>query len=197
MMHMKSAQKVLTFATSSDWKYRQAQAYVQPQDISLQQARIDLPESRDEDVVTIAKEKADYAYNKLRRPLIVIDGAFHIKALNDFPKTFVKFAEKYIGASGILKLMEGMAERSYEWPNVLYYRDADQEKYFVGYIRGTIINTLPNNSQANDFGLIQRPDGYVKTFSEMTSKELHHFETNIWSPTLFEEFTTWYKQTAQ
>jgi non-canonical purine NTP pyrophosphatase (RdgB/HAM1 family) len=182
----------LTFATSSSWKYRQGQAYLKQYDITVEQADLELPESRSEDVLEIAKEKAAYAYNQLKQPVIVIDGAFHVAALNGFPKTFVKFAEKYVGASGVLKLMEGKKDRSYEWSNVLCYRDARVEKCFVGYIRGVIIDKLDGDAPANDFGLIQLPDSYDKTFSNMTRDELHHFEEHTWSPTLFKEFADWY-----
>ena len=182
----------LTFATSSGWKYRQGSTYLTQFGISLDQVSIELPESRSEDVFEIAKEKAKYAYNALKRPVIVIDGAFHIAALNGFPKTFVKFAEKYVGAAGVLKLMEGVKDRSYEWPNVLCYSDGVIEKCFVGYIRGVIVDNINDNTENNDFGLIQLPDGYDKTFSEMSDGELRHFEECVWSPTLFKEFAEWY-----
>lgn len=42
--------KQLHFATSSSWKYKQAQAYFKKFDIELLQANIELPESRSEDV---------------------------------------------------------------------------------------------------------------------------------------------------
>lgn len=182
----------LTFATSSNWKYQQGQSYLGQRGITLLRADIELPESRNEDVVEIAKEKANYAYDQLQRPVIVIDGAFHIKALNDFPKTFVKFAEKYVGASGVLQLMNGVADRTYEWPNVLCYRDAQTEKCFVGYIRGNIVDKIDGRDTSHDFGRIQKPDGYDKTFSEMSEAELRHFEQHVWSPTLFKKFAAWY-----
>lgn len=179
------------FATTSPWKYKQAQAYLNQFGIDIEQAKIELPESRSEDVLVIAKEKADYAYEQLKQPVFVIDGAFHIKALDGFPKTLVKFSEKYIGARGILKLMEDMKDRSYEWPNVLYYRDDKVEKYFTGYIRGMITTELPPNPKGNGFDLIQLPTGYTKTFSGMSTDDLKHFETHVWQPTMFKEFVAW------
>lgn len=185
--------KPLTFATSSSWKYQQGEMYLQQYGITCKQAKIELPESRSEDVTEIAREKAIYAYELLKQPVIVIDGAFHITALNGFPKTMVKFSEKYIGASGIMKLMKDAKDRTYKWTNVLCYRDDKTEKWFTGYITGKIVEDLLANSKTNDFGQIQLPDGYTKTFSEMTSDELHHFEKHVWSPALFEEFARWYR----
>lgn len=163
-------------------------------DIDLRQASLDLPESRSEAVIEIAREKAAFAYEQLKQPVIVIDGAFHIKSLNDFPKTMVKFTEKYLGARGILKLMEGEMDRAYEWPNALCYKDAEVEKCFVGYIRGNIAVTLPRHTEANDFGLIQIAEGYTKPFSEMTKAEVQRFADTVWQPSLFREFGEWYQQ---
>ena len=185
----------LYFVTTSNWKYRQGKEFLERHGISLEQATTELPESRSEDVLEVAKGKAAFAYEQLRKPVIIIDGAFHIKALNGFPKTFVKFAEKYIGASGVIKLMEGMSERSYEWPNVLVYRDDKVEKHFVGYIHGQIVENIPSGLQGNAFSLIQLPNGYDKTFAQMTKRELRHFETNVWQPALFSTFAKWYSLT--
>lgn len=184
--------KSLYFATSSSWKFQQGQAYLKQFGIDLKQANMELPESRSEDVVEIAREKAVFAYEQLKQPVIVIDGAFHIKALNDFPKTMVKFNEKYLGARGILKLMEDKINRDYEWPNALCYKDAKTEKIFVGYIRGTIAASLTANVEANDFSLIQIPTDYDKPFSEMSKEEVQRFTKHVWQPAIFREFGEWY-----
>jgi inosine/xanthosine triphosphate pyrophosphatase family protein len=42
--------KPLYFATTSDWKYKQGKQYLKQFSIDLQQAKIELPESRSEDV---------------------------------------------------------------------------------------------------------------------------------------------------
>ncbi|HEX8762548.1 MAG TPA: non-canonical purine NTP pyrophosphatase [Candidatus Saccharimonadales bacterium] len=181
----------LYFATSNAWKFQQGQAYLKQFGIDLKQANIELPESRSEDVAEIAREKAAFAYEQLKRPVIVIDGAFHIRALNDFPKTMVKFTEKYLGARGILKLLEDKTDRAYEWPNALCYKDATTEKFFVGHIRGKITNSIPDGSKANDFGLIQIPQGYDKPFSEMSKEELRHFTEHVWQAAIFRGFGEW------
>lgn len=186
--------KSLYLATSNPWKFRQGQAYLRQFGIELKQFNIELPESRSEDVVEIAKEKAAFAYKQLKQPVIVIDGAFHIKALHDFPKTMVKFTEKYLGARGILKLMEDEANRAYEWPNALCYKDAKTEKVFVGYISGKVADSIPAEADSNDFGLIQIPEGYDKPFSHMSKEDVQHFADHAWQPAIFKEFREWYER---
>lgn len=186
------------FATSSDWKYEQAQSYLKQFDIQLERANMELPESRSENVLEIAKEKAEFAFKQLGKPVIVIDGAFQIKGLNDFPKTMVKLAEKYIGARGVLKLLDGESNRGYEWPNALCYKDESTEKLFVGYIRGEIVTELSKDADAaNDFGLIQIPTGYSKPFSQMNKEEMKHFMQHVWQPAIFEGFGNWVQESKK
>lgn len=64
--------------------------------INLKQFKVDLPESRSEEVLEIAREKARSAFAKLQKLLFVIDGALYIKALNDFPKTYGEMSLKEV-----------------------------------------------------------------------------------------------------
>lgn len=185
--------KNLYFATSNKWKFNQAYEYFKNRGINLEYFEVELPESRSEDVIEIARGKARFAYGKLRKPLIVIDAGFFIKALNGFPATYVKFAEKYLGSEGILKLMEGKSNRDWEFPNVVYFKDQRREKFFIGYIRGIISTTISKgHSDFGKFNDIQIPNGFNKTFTEMSSQELRDFDNNIWKPTVFDKFIKWH-----
>ena len=115
--------KTLYFTTSNSWKFNLAKRFFDKRGIILKQYQIEMPESRSEEGEEIAKEKADFAFSKLRKPLFVLDGSFHIRSLNNFPKSYVKFTDKYIGAEGILKLMQGQRDRYWEFINVLCYKE--------------------------------------------------------------------------
>jgi XTP/dITP diphosphohydrolase len=181
--------KHLYFATSNKWKFEQAEEYFKQRGIELEQFEVELPESRSEDVQEIAREKADYAFKILGKPLFVIDAGFYIKALSGFPTTHVKFAEKYIGSAGVLKLMEGAVDRSFEFPNVVCYTDGIVVKEFVGTMKGSISVTIPSKKE-NLFGRfsdIQIPEGYLKTYAEFTEKDQIKYDENIWKPAVFDE----------
>ncbi len=186
--------KKLIFATSNSWKFNQAYEYFKGKGIELEQISLDLPESREEDVLKIAKEKVSYAYKQIGKPLFVNDTGHYIKALQDFPKSYVKFAEKYIGAEGVLKLLEGEKDRRWEVPNVIYYKDASQERVFMGTLKGTIVDYLGNRRDTNirDFDRIFVPDGYTKTFSEFTEEDRAEYDEKVWKPTVFDEFIDWF-----
>lgn len=185
----------LTFATSNDWKFSLAKKYFQKKDIQITQRKIDLPESRSEDVIEIAREKALYAFKKINSPLFVLDAAFYIKALDDFPKTYVKFAEKYLGARGILKLLKGVNNRKWEFHNIIYYKDNRLEKPFSGIVKGHFADKIDSEQQIRirKFEAIQKPKGYNKTFGQMNDKEMANFYEKTWMPAVFDEFIKWLK----
>ena len=163
--------KTLYFATSNKWKFKLARGYFRTRGIDLKQFEIDMPESRSEEGEEIAREKADYAYGKLKRPLFVLDGSFHIRALNNFPKSYIKFTDKYIGAEGILKLMENVEDRSCTYKSAVSYCEPGKEAIsFLGEEKGTIAEEIRGN---NGFGHdpIFIPEGSEKTYGEMQNFE--------------------------
>jgi non-canonical purine NTP pyrophosphatase (RdgB/HAM1 family) len=188
--------KQLHFATSNEWKFDLAKDYFAKREVNLRQLNIELPESRSEDVIEIAKEKAEYAFSQLNKPLFVNDAALFIKGLNDFPKTYIKFIDKYLGAKGILKLLKESNDRRWEFVNVLYYKDLKREKIFSKPLKGTIAPTLgkDNPKKVRDIDRILIPEDYKKPFSEFTIAEQKDYDQTIWQPTVFDEFIRWFNQ---
>ena len=188
--------KTLYFATSNKWKFKLARGYFRTRGIDLKQFEIDMPESRSEEGEEIAREKANYAYEKLKRPVFVLDGSFHIRALNNFPKSYIKFADKYIGAEGILRLMEGKIDRYWEFLNVLCYKDDEVQKIFIGVQKGKIVRKLNHNKKGliRDFDRVLVPEGYSKTFAEFSKKEVQDYNNKVWKLGVFNEFIVWYRQ---
>lgn len=186
---------VIGFATSNNWKYQHAKEYFKTKGIQVDQLAIELPESRSEDVDIIATEKAQFAFQKFSQPLFVIDAAFYIKGLNDFPRTYVKFTEKYIGAAGILKLLENQSNRNWEVHNVICYVNNHQQKLFHGVLKGRVaLNLRQDNPQkVREVDRIFIPEGYTKTYSEFTKKEQDDYDNHAWKPQVFNEFMSWLK----
>jgi len=186
--------KTLYFATSNKWKFNQAEKYFFQKRIELKHFEIDLPELRSEEGREIAKQKGRFAWKKLKKPLFVLDGSLCIKALNDFPKSYVKFAEKYIGAEGLLKLMKGKKDRRWEFQNVIFYKNGRGEKMFIGIQRGVVVNKLTHKNKGPqiDFDRVLVPEGYDKTFAEFSEEELKEYDEKIWRPCIFDSFIEWF-----
>ncbi|OGM14987.1 hypothetical protein A3A76_05460 [Candidatus Woesebacteria bacterium RIFCSPLOWO2_01_FULL_39_23] len=187
--------KSVYFATSNSWKFNLAKRFFEKQGIALKQFDIDVPESRSEEGEIIAKEKANFAFAKLRKPLFVLDGSFQVRTLNNFPKTFIKMFDKYIGAEGLLKLVQDKVDRYWELLNILCYKDNKNEKVFIGVQKGQVVKKLTHNKKGliRDFDRVLVPDGYDKTFAEFKDEEIKEYDNNVW-PEVFDKFIDWYKQ---
>lgn len=99
---------------------------------------LDIPELRSNDVGEIARGKARYAYNQLNTPLIVDDTGFFITALGGFPGPYAAYVLKSIGNTGILKLMEGISDRTARFTTGIAYADDHGLEVFTGTLEGKV-----------------------------------------------------------
>jgi len=127
-------------------------------------------EIRSHDVEEIAREAAQHAYMTLGRPLVLDDTGFFVSALKDFPGSYAAFVLKSIGYEGILKLMNGVEDRSARFVTAVGFCKGIELKTFVGEMHGTISD---HASGSGGFGYdpIFIPDGFSKTYAELTFEE--------------------------
>jgi len=130
---------------------------------------LDCPERRDNDVAKIAAGKAEYAYRELNTLLITDDTAFSIDALRGFPGPYAAYVLDTLGNTGILKLMEGIPDRTAGFTTAIAFTDGGTVRIFTGSIRG-LLTTEPRGT--NGFGydpIFQLEDG--RTLAELTLEE--------------------------
>ena len=130
---------------------------------------LEIPEHRSDDVGEIAKGKAQYAYDRLRTPLIVDDTGFSIDALNGFPGPYAAYILHTIGNRGILKLMEGVNNRDAQFTTAIAFADESGIRVFTGTVHGTI-TTAPRGSNGFGYDPIVEVDG-GRTLAEMSLEE--------------------------
>ncbi len=108
--------------------------------VDIQSISFDLPEiqatSRE-----VAIRKSKDAYQKLQSPLIIVDSAFQIKALDDFPDAYANYVEHTLKDTGILKLMEGETDRRASYLDTLVYIDKYGYQVFEDETKGLISET--------------------------------------------------------
>ncbi|WP_368659895.1 RdgB/HAM1 family non-canonical purine NTP pyrophosphatase [Methanocalculus taiwanensis] len=107
---------------------------------------LDIHEIRHDDVSSVAYEKASAAWDKLKKPLIVDDTGLFIAGLNGFPGTCAAYCMKTIGNGGILRLMEGITDRSAYFETVIAYASDEGIRVFSGRIEGKILEA-PRGSE--------------------------------------------------
>jgi XTP/dITP diphosphohydrolase len=156
-----------TVVTSNENKAREVAAFFEGV-AEVAHTFLEIPEYRDNDVGVIAEEKARYAWNALRCPLIVDDTGFFVAALNGFPGPYAAYVLDTIGMEGILCLVEGAEDRSAYFETAIAYADSEGTiRVFRGIVEGTIVS--PRGEEGFGYDPIFSVDG--RTFAERTLVE--------------------------
>lgn len=127
-------------------------------------------EIRSHDVEEIARAAAQHAFMTLGKPVVCDDTGFFVTALKDFPGSYAAYALKSIGYEGILKLLEGVEDRSAKFVTAVGFCDGTHLKTFIGEMRGSVSE---HASGSGGFGYdpIFIPEGFSKTYAELTFEE--------------------------
>lgn len=162
----------IVFVTHNPGKIASAQKTLKNVKLSIFEYELDEP--RSDDIEYISKMKVMEAYKLVKKPCISLDCGFWIDALNGFPRAFVNFALETVGLEGILKLMEGIENRSCRFTECLSYYDGKELQQFAGKHEGLIapaILGLDTDEKWSDLWYIYIPKGYEKTLAQMTQEE--------------------------
>lgn len=165
----------LHFATSNPGKFKEAKELFVKNDLELEQFDIDLTEIQTNYVEELTYHSVRKAFEELQKPVFVEDAGLFINSLKDFPGVYSKHALHTIGLAGILKLLEGVEDRSAYFQAVIAYKDFEKEKVFKGVCRGSIAHKVRGRGGFG-FDPIFLPEGHTKTFGEdvKTKANLSH-----------------------
>ena len=181
----------IVFVTHNPGKIASAQKILKNVKLSIFEYELDEP--RSDDIEYISKMKVMEAYKLVKKPCISLDCGFWIDALNGFPRAFVNFALETVGLEGILKLMEGIENRSCRFTECLSYYDGKELHQFAGKHEGLIapaILGLDTDEKWSDLWYIYIPKGYEKTLAQMTQEE-RDSRVMYESVDSMEEFAKW------
>jgi len=155
----------IIFVTTNKGKLKEANAIGAEYNMEFVQNDCDLFEVQSNDIRQVAEESAKEAWKLIKKPLIVEDSGFFVSALKGFPGVYSAFVLKTIGVDGILKLMEGVKDRSGVMKSAVAFIDGSDMKIFLGQVEGTVSEKAKGEA---GFGYdpIFMPKGATKTFGE-------------------------------
>lgn len=136
----------------------------------VDQLDIDLVEVQDIDPHVIIKAKLQEAFNHHQGPFIVEDTSLYFESLKDFPGPMIKWFLKSLGNEGLANLAQRL-ENQKAVAKVLigYAKNKEDIKFFEGSIAGIIVP--PRGETTFGWDPIFQPDGFQKTFAEMSPEE--------------------------
>ncbi|MUN28314.1 XTP/dITP diphosphatase [Sulfuracidifex metallicus] len=162
--------KTIKLITGNKGKYLEMKDIANKSGIELEWVNCPKVEVQGDNLEEISMHSAIDSFLSFRTPLIVDDSGLFINALNDFPGPYTKFVKKTIGIEGILKLINGIKERSARFMTVITFVDGKNIITFRGEVNGEI-SLSPRGEMGFGFDPIFIPNGSDKTFAEMSIEE--------------------------
>lgn len=157
----------LVFVSLNRKKADEVRAILAMYSIRIDVASVKKREIQSDSLEEIALEGARYAASLLLRPVIVEDAGLFIESLNGFPGPYSSYVFKTIGNKGILKLLEGINDRSAVFKSVVAYCEPGRDPLcFVGETEGWITSSERGESWGYDPIFVPR-EGEGMTYAEM------------------------------
>ena len=153
------------FATSNRNKFQEASKVLSDAGIPVEHFPFQHREIRSDSLEEIAHEAAEEAYRRCQKPVFVEDSGLFIETLNGFPGTYSAWALKKIGTGGILKLMEGVKDRTAYFEACIAYHDGNEIRSFMGRCEGSIA-LAQRGRQGFGYDPIFMPKDVELTFAE-------------------------------
>jgi non-canonical purine NTP pyrophosphatase (RdgB/HAM1 family) len=135
--------------------------------MDLETVEVDLPEIQSLDYLEVLRAKADEAWRRVGRPLVVEEAGLDLAGLNGFPGPLVKWMLEAVGAEGLARAAAALGNTRAASRCFLLYKDGDREIVAEGKTEGTLI--LPGRG-THGFGWdpVFLPEGSELTFAELT-----------------------------
>lgn len=130
-----------------------------------QVSQIHIPEIQSLDLDEVIAHKAEEAYRKIKKPVLVEDISLEIEALNGLPGTFIKFFLERLGTESTVKSV-GKAKTDTIVTAAVAIFDGQNLKVFKGVVKGTLSK---KNRGEHGFGFdkVFIPEGHIKTYAQM------------------------------
>ncbi len=156
----------LYFITGNKGKFEEAKAILG----EVEQLDIDLPEIQSIESKEIIKAKLEEALAHQEGNFIVDDNSFSFNCLGGLPGPLIKWFLKTIGNEGLFNLVNKLGDNKAEAKTTIgYAKNHDEIYFFEGSIKGKIVS--PRGEYGFGWDPIFQPDGFEKTFAEMTVEE--------------------------
>lgn len=156
----------ITFITGNLGKVEEASRYL---GILMDHQKLDLDELQTLDIEEIVRHKALQAFELVKTPILVEDSALVFHSLGKLPGPLIKWFEKEIGNEGLCRLVDGK-DRTCTATACYGFYDGKNFEFFTGSMDGSVSDT-PKGENGFGWAPVFIPDGYEKTYAEMTKDE--------------------------
>ncbi|MFA7254267.1 MAG: non-canonical purine NTP pyrophosphatase [Patescibacteria group bacterium] len=156
---------MIYFITGNKDKFNEAKAIIP----ELEQLEIDLPEIQSLDPHEVIRAKLEAAKMHHSGDFVVEDTSVELECLNGFPGPLVKSFLSALGTDGITGVTKRYEDNKVTARTIIGFMSGEKVEFFEGSLKGQIVHARGDQDFA--WGPIFQPDGYNKTFGEMSREE--------------------------
>jgi non-canonical purine NTP pyrophosphatase (RdgB/HAM1 family) len=136
----------------------------------IEQLKLDLEEIQETDARKIIEAKLKKALEHHEGPLIVEDTSLYLNGMNGLPGPLIKWFLEKLGVDRIYHITKKLDNTQAEAKTIIGYVSNEKKiSFFEGSIKGEIVK--PSGKTNFGWDPIFKPEGYNKTFQEMTKEE--------------------------
>lgn len=152
--------------TGNPGKLAEARRILRLVGTELEAVSLDLPEPQSLDMVEIVEAKAAFAWERLRRPLVVEETGLELLAMRGFPGPLVKWMLHAMGAEGVARTALALGEARAVARCALLHFDGHDRTLAEGETAGTLV--LPPRGEGG-FGWdpVFLPSGETHAYGEL------------------------------
>ena len=183
-------EKKITFVTGNWAKIASAKQILEPIGYSIDNIKMETPEIQADDVVDVAKYSAKWACEKLNKPVIKNDCGLFIKSLKGFPGVYTHYVQDTIGEDGLLKLMEGIEDRTAYFKESIAYCEPGKEPVVFDAVTKGSIDFKKSGEHGWSWDFIFIPDGETCTLGCFPDNERWKF----WSLDAYRNLTKYLEE---
>ena len=159
----------LTFITGNAGKAKYLSDYFH---LPVEHVKLDLKEIQSVDLKEVVIDKAERAYAIVKSPVLVEDVSLTFKSLKALPGPLIKWFLETLGNKGLCELLDGFNDRG-AVAEVEFALCDDAGVHTFGGKREGMIAEIPRGEAGFGWDPIFIPEGYDKTWGEMTPDEKH------------------------
>lgn len=127
---------------------------------------IDLPEIQSLDLLQVVDAKADEAWKRLGRPLVVEETGLELDAMNGFPGPLVKWMLEAVGPLGIAQTAHALQQPRVTARCLLLYVDGHRRILGEGATQGHLV-LEPAGTDGFGWDPIFVPEGHSVTYAQL------------------------------
>ncbi len=160
----------LILVTQNEHKLRELRPLFEEYEVLFETTSLEKFEIRSNEVERVALEAAKIAYFEAKQPVVLDDTGLYIDSLDGFPRSYAAFVLKTIGKQGILKLMQGVQDRSARFVTGVGFSDGETLATFKGVMKGSIAEKEVGE-EGFGYDPIFIPEGETRTYAQLSFPE--------------------------